>query len=66
MVINIEEYIFDRFPLYIKMSCKQEKRGLEEVNEPAVIESLKCLDMNAKESENTKIEVNNSDEKGIN
>ena len=46
------------------MSCKQEKSGLEEVNEPAVIESLKCLDMNAKELANTKIEANNSDEKG--
>ena len=46
------------------MSCKQEKSGLEEVNEPAVIESLKCLDMNAKELANTKIEANNSNEKG--
>ena len=47
------------------MSCKQEKSGLEEVNEPAVIESLKCLDMNAKESEeNTKIDDNNLEEKG--
>ena len=47
------------------MSRKIENSDLGEVREPAIIESLKCLDMNAKESEeNTKIDDNNLEEKG--
>ena len=47
------------------MSRKLENSDLGEVTEPAIIESLKCLDMNSKESEeNTKIDDNNLEEKG--
>ena len=47
------------------MSRKLENTDLGEVSEPAIIESLKCLDMNSKESEeNTKIDGNNLEEKG--
>ena len=47
------------------MSRKIENSDLGEVSEPAIIESLKCLDMNAKESEeNTKIDDDNLEEKG--
>ena len=47
------------------MSRKLENSDLGEVTEPEIIESLKCLDMNSKESEeNTKIDDNNLEEKG--
>ena len=47
------------------MSRKLENTDLGEVSEPAIIESLKCLDMNSKDlEENTKIDDNNLEEKG--
>lgn len=47
------------------MSGKLENSDLREVSEPAIIESLKCLDMNSKDfEENTKIDDDNLEEKG--
>ena len=47
------------------MSRKLENTDLGEVSEPAIIESLKCLDMNSKDlEENTEIDDNNLEEKG--
>ena len=50
-----------------KMSCTPEKNESQEPNEPAVIESLKSLDMNAKDSAQLSNNVKDTgDDKGKN
>ena len=44
------------------MSSTTENKDLGEPNEPTVIESLKSLDMNVKESENTKVDSKDTNE----